>query len=344
MVDVTPPPPVMEEEPVDDFVADSDDNVDNYSYFLTKVLTNVMSAETLRAKILEKSSADECKVQLRILDLVKELNALLIVKKPVELFKDQTCIVLYNEILDCQASQHFTVSGWKVVAFATLVPMLNRIFIYTSGVFHTRRVPIFFSWKVNSQKGHSDMKVNPSEMPGNIVEQHLTPSLVEKPTPTSENFADWFNQSSLESFDRSDREHNDSIDSGKTVQGPSFQPQNPSIPVMNAKDISMIDSVETTQDSYLDISFINPKRRLNLSKQDKLDILEGPSSTHSTPIRITDPRRPKLGLAMKKCGKQPQGQTNFLTQKIIQWFQSQLGVITAEIQHEIEVSAINMQN
>ena len=330
------PPPKMEEDVNDDYVAGSDDDIDDFDYFLSKVLTNVMSAETLRGKLLEKSSADECKVQFQILDLVKELNDLLILKKPIDLFSDQTCSLLYNKILQAQASQRFAAASWKIVAFPTLVPMVNRIFVYTSGVFHTRRIPIFFSWKISQKLCHPDIKMN-----SGTVEHQIPLSLVEKPTPLSENFADWFNQSSLESLDRSDREHDSSVDSGRTVQGPQ-------IPIMNAKDVSLFETNNldvTTTDSYLDISFLNPKRRLNLSKQDKMNILEGPSSSHSTPIRTNDPRRPRLGGAMKRqTEKLPKGQTNFLTRFLNQWFQSQISNISAELQQEIEQSAINMQD
>ena len=330
-----------------DYIEEVDDTVDTYGQFLTKVLSNIMSPENLRVKILEKSTENECRIQLKILDLVENLNTYLMDKKPVVLFQDQTCLLLYNEILDIQASQHFTASGWKCVAFAVLVPMINRIHIFVAGVFHTRKVPLFFSWKRNSKSVHPDMNLASNVM-SDIVEQHIESPLVEKPTPTAEKFIDWFNQSSLESFDRSDRE--DRNEPEKVEPGNNGKVQKEEIPVMKAQDISLFSRIDdvTTTDSYLDISFVNPKRRLNLTKQDKIDILnapgpssEGPSSSHSTPIRPINPLRPKLGSMMKKTNFMSRTGTsanNYITRFLNKWFSAQITDISAQLKQELEKS------
>ena len=162
--------------------------------------------------------------------------------------------------------------------------------------------------------------------------------LVEKPTQYTKNENDWPISGNLESLDRSDSSidsKSSSVDSGKTIAGPR-------IPVMDAHDISQVESfVDTTPDSYLDVSFMSIKKsnRLNLSRQDKLNILEGmpPSSGHSTPVRSRD-LRPKLSTSFKKqAPSRPQvSRPSYVTAFLNKWFKSQVANMTAELQKEME--------
>ena len=151
-------PPVIHEETEEDSF--DGDNKSNYYYFVQKVLPNALPIEDLRRKILEKSSVEENQLQLKILDNVKELNALLINKKPIDLFHNHSCVNLYRQILDLQMSQRFASTGWKVVAYAVLVPMVGSISLFTSGVFHTKKCDLFSNW-VQGQKTHADLVLSP---------------------------------------------------------------------------------------------------------------------------------------------------------------------------------------
>ena len=307
-------------------------NNKGYVYFCQKVLPNCLPIGELRTKILSKQSEAESKLQLKILGEVEKLNVEMSDKKPIDLFHNRACISLYNTILELQVSQHFASSKWKVVTFPILVPMVGKIFFFTAGVFHTRKCELFLSWSLK-QKCHPDMNFLPSSnlfSDENVVAQHSP--LVEKPTHKTEFESDWPFENSLE-MDRSvnsAESTSSSIDSGKTVVKPS-------VPVMDANDLSHIDLEcdETTMDSYLDISFVTPKRRLNLSKKDKIDILDGPSSTHSTPVRLT---RPNLSTSFKRTQKpRPKIHNPGYIQKFLdRWFRSQMSNITAEIQNEMD--------
>lgn len=316
----------------------------HYEYFCQKILPNSLPIDDLRAKILEKSSESECQLQLKILSEVENLNAILIDKKPADLFHDRACILLYNNIKELQISQHFAGVGWKCICFPSMVPMIGKIFIFTAGVFHTRRCPIFLSWSL-SQKDivHPDMNFIPStEILSDASVEQQSP-LAKKPTRLTKSEADWPLESSLENLNQSsssDRSSDGSIDSGKTIVKPN-------IPVMDANDLSHIDlecdDVESTVDSYLDISFVNPKRRLNLSRKDKIDILDGPStkrsprsSPHSTPLRYVP--KPNLTSQFKKTHKAKMKMNNpgYIQQFLDRWFRSQMSNITAELQNEME--------
>ena len=321
---------------VDDF-----DEKLHYEYFCQKILPNSLPIDELKAKILLKSSESECQLQLKILSQVENLNALLADKQPADLFNDRTCIVLYNSIKELQISQHFGGNGWKVVCFPTMVPMTGKIFVFTAGVFHTRKCSLFLSWSL--KQVHPDTNFIPSSniLTDENVAQHSP--LVKKPTPKDKLDVDWPIENDLENLDRSLSSNSSSIDSGKTILPP--------IPMMDAKDISNInlerdeDCVDTTfQDSYLDISFVNPKRRLNLSRKEKIDILEGPSkrdsyaSNHSTPLRSPILPKPKLSATFKKTQRPVKKLSNpgYIQKFLDKWFRSQIANITAEIQNEID--------
>ena len=300
-----------------------------------------MTVAEAREKILEKNTPDEMKIQLSILEKVSELNAILVSKKPTELFRDHTCSMLYNKILELQASQHFASTTWKIIAYATVVPMVNTVYVFTAPVFHTRKIPLFFSWPLSTKYQHPDSNLVPNVVSKNDVEQQIDISLVEQPTPITEKFCDWLNKSSLENLDES---NSSSVDSGHTVlsNGSSVDSGRTIIgPVMDAHDISTVTvNNETTPDSYLDISFMSYKRP-NLSKQQKINILEGPSSNHSTPIRIKPELRPKLSSTFKKSVPQKSQKTsisknNYITEFLNKWFKAQIANISQELQHEIE--------
>ena len=331
------PPPVIDDE-VDD------NNKDNVLFFALKVLPSATSPDICARKILEKSSEDECKLQLGIIKKVKELNLILKEKKPMDLFRDQTCSLLYQQILDMQIAQHFANTGWKVIAFALLIPMTGQISLYMSPVFHTRRCNLFFSWTIG-QKYHSDIQMSPLTDLFNDenVEQQIR--LGEKPTRNNENENDWPFESSLENLNQSSsstESKTSSVDSGKTVCGPK-------VPIMDSNDISHIESfVESTeQDSYLDISFINVKKRMNLSKKEKIDILENnPSSVHSTPVRPRNALRPKLGTSFKKStktqleknlsDKSKADKPGYITQFLNKWFKSQIAHMSNELELQLQ--------
>ena len=324
-------PPPVEVDPVEKPV---DINNDTYAYFCLKILPNSMPLDDLTRKILEKSSVEECKLQLDIIADIRKLNTLLFNKKPTELFRDHSCSALYSKILDKQISQGFASIGWKVVAFPILIPMSGFISIFAAPVFHTKKCKLFYAW-INEQKVHADAKLTPMTdiFCDENVDQQM--GLVEKPTQYTKNDVDWSIRENLENFDNSSdslESKSSSIDSGKTIQGP--------IPVINANDISHLNEfdVSTNQDSYLDISFVSVKRRLNLSKQDKMSILEGqmPSSTHSTPIR-RNPLHPRLSTSFKKAStsrptvNRPSYVTNFLNR----WFRNNVANMSAELQNEL---------
>ena len=324
----TPPEVVNERDDI---------NEDSILIFAQKVLMNALTPDECAQKILEKSSEGESKIQIGIIEKVKKLNLMLINKKPTELFNDRACSILHNEILDLQISQNYASVGWKVIAFPTMIPMTRQITLYTSAVFHTRRCNLFFSWTLG-QKFHPDHKMAPMQnfCDESNVEQQNEIGLVEKPTPSNENENDWPIESSLENLDESSNSSSSSIDSGKTI-----------VPVMSANDISNIgDSVDTTtQDSYLDISFIQCKRRLNLTKQEKVDILQGcTKSPQSTPVRQRDSLHPRLGTSFKKAsmtrfeknlassdGEQP----GYIQAFLNKWFKNQIANMTNELQREM---------
>lgn len=320
---------------------DDVDETQLYEYFCTKILPNSLPIVELRAKILLKSSESESQLQLKILSSVENLNAILADKKPTDLFNDRACIVLYNNIRELQISQHFAGCGWKVVCFPCLVPMIGKIFVYTAGVFHTRKCPLFLSWSL-SQKVHPDENFIPSSnlFTDECVDQQSP--LVKKPTPLDKKDVDWPIENGLENLDQSLGSNSSSVDSGRTLV--------PSFPMMDAKDISNINlepgenSDETTYDSYLDISFVNPKRRLNLSRKDKIDILDGPSSSkysasspHSTPVRSPNVPKPKFTSTFKKTQKPMKKLNNpgYIQKFLDRWFRSQMANITAELKNEI---------
>ena len=308
-------------------------NEDNVLIFAQKVLLNALSPDECAQKVLEKNSEGESKIQIEIIEKVKKLNLLLSNKKPTELFHDRACSSLHREILDLQVSQNYSACGWKVIAFPVQIPMTGQIILYTSAVFHTRKCNLFFSWTL-SQKSHLDHKMAP--MTNFNVEQQNEFGLGGKPTSKIENENDWSIRQSLENLNESSSSGSSSIDSGKTI-----------VPVMNANDISNIgDCVETTsQDSYLDISFIQCKRRLNLTKQEKVDILEGcTGSPQSTPVRPRDGLHPRLGTSFKKSsmtrfeknlassdGEQP----GYIQAFLNRWFKNQIANMTNELQREI---------
>ena len=314
----------------------------HYEYFCQKILPNSLPIDELRAKILLKSSESESQLQLKILRKVEELNDILVEKKPADLFNDRPCILLYDTIKELQISQHFAGNGWKVVCFPTMVPMMGKIFIFTAGVFHTRKCSLFLSWSLK-QKVHPDTNFIPSPniLTDENVDQH--PSLVEKPTPLGKLADDWPIEKSLENLDQSLGSNSSSVDSGRTLV--------PSFPMMDAKDLSNINlepehvSDETSYDSYLDISFVNPKRRLNLSRKDKIDILDGPSSKrssasspHSTPLRSPNIPKPKFSSTFKKTQKPTQKLSNpgYIQAFLDRWFKAQISNITAELKNEMD--------
>lgn len=330
-------PPVIHEE--NEEVSFDDNNESNYHYFVQKVLPNALPIEDLRRKILEKSTVEENQLQLKILSSVKELNILLISKKPVDLFRNHSCVDLYRQILDLQMSQRFAASGWKVVAYAVLVPMVGNISLFTSGVFHTKKCDLFSNW-VQGQKMHADLILSPLTDIFRDTSDDQQIGLVEKPTQYTKNESDWPISDNLENFDSSLdslESKSSSIDSGKTVAGPTA-------PIMNAFDISQIGPLDdTTQDSFLDISFLSVKKRMNLSKREKLDILEGgaPSSAHSTPVR-SNALHPKFSTSLKrdpipvqKRPNQPQTRPSYITKFLNRWFRSQISNMSEELQVEL---------
>ena len=318
------------------------DEQQHYKYFCQKILPNSLPSDDLRVKILDKQSESESQLQLKIIETVESLNAELSDKKPADLFHDQTCISLYNTIKELQVAQHFSSSGWKVVGFPVLVPMFGKIFVYTAGVYHTRRCPLFLSWTLRV-KCHPDMNLIPNSeiLSDPSVEQQSL--LAEKPTHTANSKRDWPIKCDLEVSDQSieSSSSDESVDSGKTIVKPM-------LPMMDAYDLSHInlehDSVETT-DSYLDISFVNPKRRLNLSRKDKISILDGPtissyspSSNHSTPLRSPNLTRPKFTSNFKKSQKPKSKVSNpgYIQQFLDRWFRNQMANLTDELRNEID--------
>ena len=177
----------------------------------------------------------------------------------------------------------------------------------------------------------------------NIVEQQNRSPLAKKPTPNFDVTNDWPIDNNLEKLDQSG---SSSVDSGHTVLEP--------FPVMSAiSDVSRNDFDETTADSYLDISFMTPRRKMNLSKKQKIDILEAPQnsaspeSNHSTPVR--PPRIGRLGTNLKRGQQnivsrtankpnQPNKESNrnFMAKFLNRWFRSQIANITNELQEELE--------
>ena len=319
------------------------DEQQHYKYFCQKILPNSLPTDDLRAKILDKQSESESQLQLKVLETVDILNAELSDKKPADLFHDHSCITLYNTIKELQVAQHFSSSGWKVVGFPVLVPMFGKIFVYTAGVFHTRRCPLFLSWTLRA-KVHPDMNLIPnSEILSDPSVDQQSP-LVKKPTHTANSGRDWPIKNDLEVSDQSfgSSSSDGSVDSGKTIVKPL-------LPMMDANDLSHInleqESVETT-DSYLDISFVNPKRRLNLSRKDKIDILDGPTvssysppaSNHSTPLRSPNMARPNFTSNFKRSQKTKTKVSNpgYIQQFIDRWFRNQMVNLTAELKNELD--------
>ena len=314
---------------------------------MQKVIPNALSPDDCIRKLLEKyDSEDACKLQINIVRKVKELNIVLNNKKPTDLFRDQSCSVQYQDILDLQIAQSFASNGWKIVAFACLIPMIGRITLYTAPIFHTRKFSKFFSWSLG-QKYHPDFQFSPVSnlFTDENVDQQNGHGLVVKPTRNNENEIDWPLEENLENFDETSesvQSKSSSVDSGRTIVSPV-------IPIMDSRDVSHLEScVESTiQDSYLDISFIDVKRRLNLSKKEKIDILEGPSSVHSTPVRPKDNAlRPKLGSRMKKTtgsrleknlsDGSKSDQPGYISQFLSRWFKNQIANMTAEMELEIK--------
>ena len=320
-----------------------DDEKDIFEFFVEKVLPNALPSDEVRRKILSKQSIEESQIQLNILDKANEINEILKTRKPKDLFCDETCNLMYNKLIELQTTQNFSGSGWKVICHASLVPMVHRIFIFTSCVFHTRKCSKYLSTakfaKVMSGI-HPDIKLT-GEV-SDLVEQQKPSSLDEKPTRKIISGNDWPIEENLENLDKS----GSSVDSGRTIIKPH-------LPVMDAVgDISRINFDDTTMtDSYLDVSFLTPKRRLNLSKKQKIDILEtpkpssSPDSNHSTPVRR---RSHSLGTIMKRtqpdslaravrrphqANRQPS--RNFMTDFLQRWFRNQMSDITQELQDEL---------
>ena len=322
-------PPECESDVIDD------NNKDNTSYFCTKVLPNALPLDDLKRKILEKNTVEESQLQIAIIENIRKLNTMLINKKPIELFRDHSCSQLYRQILDLQISQNFASAAWKIVGFAVLVPMTGNITLFGSAIFHTKKCDLFFSW-TKDQKNHFDMNLAPSTnlFSDNSVESAT--GLVNKPTQYTKNDNDWSISENLENLNdslNSIESKSSSIDSGKTIAEPI-------IPVMNCHDFSQIDGPgdETTRelDSYLDISFLNVKRRMDLTKQEKLNILDGPSSVHSTPLN-KNILHPRLGTSLKKQNSRPQTnvQPSYVTRFLNRWFRSQIDQMSNELQLEL---------
>ena len=329
------PPEIIEESEEESFDVN---NKSNYVYFCQKVLPNALPLPDLRRKILEKSTVEESQLQLNILDDIEELNIMLFNKKPIDLFHNQSCVSLYRRIVELQMSQRFAASGWKVVGYAVLVPMLGTISIFASGVFHTKKCELFSSW-VQGQKTHLDLNLSPMTdlFRDSSVDQQI--GLVEKPTQYTKSESDWSITDNLESFNASSDtvdSKTSSIDSGKTVAGPS-------VPMMDAHDISQVGSFDDTtqQDSYLDISFISVKKRANLSKREKISILEGSpiSSVHSTPVR--NGLHPRFSTSLKREFVQTRPNTpqvprpSYITKFLNKWFRSQMANMPEELKAEL---------
>ena len=340
--------------PPPDESGDDIDNEELYNYFATKVLPNTLTLNEARSKLNEKQLEAESKVQLKIIQLSAELNLKLKNQKAHELFKNHSLKSLYNNLTDLQVSQHFCSAGWKCVAFATCIPMTQETQIFVALVYHTRKCPIFFNWSLleMAKPVHPDTKINPIS---NLVNDELQnePGLVENFASEENVDNDWLNQTNLE--DLLDRSNGSSIDSGKTIQEPVV------FPSLECNDISGIDFTsldDLTPNSYLDASFmpLNPtvKRRLNLSKDEKIKILELNSMTNkvqSTPRleKMTPSKKstlsnpslhPTLAKPMKRTHqndvdrseKKPQ---TYLQKIIANWFKSNLGNLTADLKNEL---------
>ena len=312
--------------------------MEHYAYFCQKVLPGSMSVPNLREKILEKQSEEESTLQLTILRKVSELNVILGDKRPSDLFKDQTCKSLYNTILNLQISQHFASAGWKVIAFPSLIPMADRILIFTAGIFHTKNSPLFNEWSLN-QKCHADTNLSPNFV--NVEQQ--TPrkprGLGQYPTHRFDLSDDWSNPESLE-----DQVHNEIVE-------PVPKPNQPQMPIQDARDVTNTLEKDRTLESFqesIDMSFITLKPKLNLSKKDKIDILNGTSSKHSTPIRKSPSQfRPKLGSTLKKqtqntinksqnrtINRPKTRQNNFLAKIMSKWLQNQIVSLANDLQSD----------
>ena len=328
---------------------DTDHDNETYTYFALKVLPNVLTIQAAKRKLMEKQTRDESKIQLAILEKVIELNEILKGKSSFELSKNPTCKSMYNTITNLQTSQQFSGLGWKTVAFAALIPMTHETQLFVSLVYYTKSCPLFFKWSLGEmleKPVHPDLILNPILDIENVEHQKDHP-LVRKPTRNAIDENDWAKQPNLEP---DMNESNDSsIDGGTTiVPSTEFLPSS----------IEMSVPDDLTPDSFVDASYIpiNPvKRKLNLTKVDKLKILEIESMAQkiqSTPIQnkpaVHHPNsvRPNLARPMKrtferKDERKPQNTPkNYLTQFLAGWFKKQLPNISAEIESELK----NMQN
>ena len=339
-------PPQMEPE--------TDKVYDNatYDYFCIKVLPNALPINAAKRKLMEKQTPDESKLQLSILDHVIELNVLLKDKPSSELFKNQACKAMYNTLTNLQTSQHFAGQGWKAIAFPCMIPMTHEIRIFASLVYQTKSCPLFFQWSLSEMADkpvHTDLKLNPILNIENVEQQNGQP-LVEKPTSGNIIENDWPQQQDLEMI--LNDSNGSSIDAGVTIL-----PSNDSIfPLIDVNDISCVDLTgmdDITPNSYVDASYnpIRPaKRKLNLSKVDKLKILEIESMAQkiqSTPIpsrpqpsRTLNVPKPQLSRTLKRSydrKERPQeAPKNYLTQFLAGWFKKQIPNISAELEKELQ--------
>ena len=344
------PPRVEYDDENDDFECET------YTYFAIKVLPNALTIPAAKRKLMEKQTADESKIQLSILEKVIELNKMLKGKSSLELTRNPSCKSLYNTLINLQTSQHFSGLGWKAVAFPAMIPMTHDTQIFVSLVYYTKSCPLFFKWSLSEMLDkpvHPDLILNPVMDIGDVEQQNESP-LVQNPTHCNINEPDWPKYSNLERD--LNNSSSSSIDGGTTIV-----PSRDDLPVLDANDISCLNlSVfdDLTPNSLVDTSYIpiNPvKRRLNLSKVDKLKILEIESMAQkiqSTPVQ-TKPAvhrpnsvRPNLTKTFKRSidykNEKPQKETpkNYLTRFLAGWFQKQLPNISAEIESELK----NLQN
>lgn len=334
----------------------TDHDNDTYIYFALKVLPNTLTLSAARRKLMEKQTVDESRIQLSILDKVVELNKKLIGKSSVELSRNQACKSLYNTLTNLQTTQHFAGLGWKCIAFPAMIPMTHETQIFVSMVYYTKSCPLFFQWSLSEmveKPVHPDLILNPV-MDLENVEQQNEPPLVENPTRNNIIENDWPHKQNLEP--NSNDSIGSSIDGGTTIV-----PSPDDLPVLTANDLSCLNLSafdEPTPNSLIDVSFVpvRPvKRKLNLSKIDKMKILEIESmaqKVQSTPVQ-TKPAvhrinsvRPSLAKPMKrtlerKDEKRPQETPkNYLTKFLAGWFRKQLPNISAEIESELK----NLQN
>ena len=237
-----------------------------------------------------------------------------------------------------------------------MIPMTHEIQVFTSLVYYTKSCPLFFQWSLSEMADkpvHADLKLNPV-LDLEIVEHQKDPPLVEKPTSKDIIDDDWPQiQEDLEKIlNDSD---GSSVDAGITIL-----PSRDSIfPMIDVNDISCVDLTgidDVTPNSFVDASYqqIRPvKRKLNLSKVDKLKILEIESMAHkiqSTPVQNRTPKpkfsnlpKPNLSRTLKRSyerkEKPQEAPKNYLTKFLTGWFQRQIPNISAEIENQMQ----NMQ-